>query len=273
MSARHARSKRRGPAARYPASSRSPLARPRAPSRIRSLRRRRRRSSAVTRSISRRWTRPFDRAPTSSGLRRTAPGSRGPRSRRTVVTTGIWLVVQSEVDQRVRDIIEESAKAAPGGPLQRSGDYYNSYLDEAAIEKLGKETARALARSHRQSRRQERARERDRARAPRRRRPDEQQRLPHEPRPRTLDRSRSQRAREERGVPASRRARDGRSIVLPRRVEGRGPGQVREARRRDVQARGRRRRRRESREGRGAREEDRRRARDAHRVGGRHEGE
>jgi predicted metalloendopeptidase len=40
-------------------------------------------------------------------------------------------------NQRVKDIIQGAAEAAPGAEARKIGDYYTAYMDEAAIEKAG----------------------------------------------------------------------------------------------------------------------------------------
>ena len=51
--------------------------------------------------------------------------------------TGLFLRLQETVEIRTKGLLEEAAKAPEGTDLRRIGDYYASYLDEAAIEKRG----------------------------------------------------------------------------------------------------------------------------------------
>ena len=54
-------------------------------------------------------------------------------------STGLWLRVQEEIERRTRGLLEEASRpgAQPGSGAQKIGDYYASYLDEAAIEVRG----------------------------------------------------------------------------------------------------------------------------------------
>jgi putative endopeptidase len=52
---------------------------------------------------------------------------------------GLFIQLRDRSDERVRKIVEELAAGsqAPGSDAQKIGDYYRSYLDEAAIESAG----------------------------------------------------------------------------------------------------------------------------------------
>ncbi|WP_394845759.1 M13 family metallopeptidase [Pendulispora brunnea] len=54
-------------------------------------------------------------------------------------STGVFTRLTEEIEKRSRGLLEEAARpgAAPGSTAQKIGDYYASYLDEAAIEKQG----------------------------------------------------------------------------------------------------------------------------------------
>jgi len=58
---------------------------------------------------------------------------------------GVFHKLDEVAQERLRKIIEEAAagKPAPGSPEQKIGDYYSSYMDEAAIEAKGLEPAAA----------------------------------------------------------------------------------------------------------------------------------
>jgi putative endopeptidase len=52
---------------------------------------------------------------------------------------GAFTLLDDEAQANLRQLIEEAARAdaAPGSDSQKVGDYYNSYMDEAALEQLG----------------------------------------------------------------------------------------------------------------------------------------
>jgi len=54
-------------------------------------------------------------------------------------STGVFTRLTEEIEKRSRGLLEEAARpgAAPGSAAQKIGDYYASYLDEAAIEQRG----------------------------------------------------------------------------------------------------------------------------------------
>jgi putative endopeptidase len=54
-------------------------------------------------------------------------------------STGVFFRVTEEVERRTRGLLEEASRsgAEAGSTAQKIGDYYASYLDEAAIEALG----------------------------------------------------------------------------------------------------------------------------------------
>lgn len=50
---------------------------------------------------------------------------------------GVFMAIAAQADERVRGLLEEAAKAAPGTEARKAGDYYSAFLDEAAIEARG----------------------------------------------------------------------------------------------------------------------------------------
>src|SRR6185295_1005386 len=58
---------------------------------------------------------------------------------------GIFTKLDELAQQRVQDIIDQAAAShpAPGSPEQKIGDYYASFMDEAAIETNGLTPVRA----------------------------------------------------------------------------------------------------------------------------------
>lgn len=50
---------------------------------------------------------------------------------------GVFDKLAEEASRRTSDLIKETSKAAPGTEARKVGDYYDAYMDEAAIEKLG----------------------------------------------------------------------------------------------------------------------------------------
>jgi putative endopeptidase len=54
-------------------------------------------------------------------------------------TTGVWLQATEDIEKRTKGLLEEAGHAAApaGSPTQKIADAYATYLDEAAIEKLG----------------------------------------------------------------------------------------------------------------------------------------
>jgi putative endopeptidase len=64
-------------------------------------------------------------------------------------STGTWAVLVDEAARDTRSILEAAASgnASPGSDEKRIGDYYASYMDEAAIESRGLDPARPLLKS------------------------------------------------------------------------------------------------------------------------------
>lgn len=53
------------------------------------------------------------------------------------VGTGVFDMLAEESDLKVKKIIDDATKAAPGSPERKIGDYYLAYLNTEAIDKLG----------------------------------------------------------------------------------------------------------------------------------------
>jgi putative endopeptidase len=51
--------------------------------------------------------------------------------------TGLWLKLTEQIEKRTTQLLEDAAHAPAGSPQQKLGDFYASFMDEAAIEKRG----------------------------------------------------------------------------------------------------------------------------------------
>ena len=87
--------------------------------------------------------------------------------------TGAFVILDELSQRRTRAILDDASAATTSatGDAKKAGDYYATFMDEAAIEAKGTKPARRRARAHREDRRQARPRDRPRRQHPRRRRP------------------------------------------------------------------------------------------------------
>ena len=192
--------------------------------------------------------------------------------------TGVDLRVEEEAEARTKQILDAAAlaKAEAGSDVQKMGDFYATYLDEAGIEARGaKAMAKALDRIAKLADKRALSQllgSQLRADVD----PLNATDFYTEPRARPLGRAGPQRPVSRRALSPPGRARDARPELLPRRggPDGRRrAGEVSSARRSDVAARGHQGRRRQGREDLRVREEPRRRPREPRRLGGRRQGQ
>ena len=155
---------------------------------------------------------------------------------------GVGGMVTELTNQRTAELIQQAAKAgAPAGSgAQKVGDYYASFMDEAAIEAKGLRAAAARARPHRRDRGRRGARAGARRHAARRRGRAQRHQLLHRQPLRPLDRAGPRRPDPLRALPAAGRARTcptATTTSTPRRAWPEHPRQVPGAHRAGAQAR------------------------------------
>jgi putative endopeptidase len=52
-------------------------------------------------------------------------------------SAGVWLDLQEQLEKRTKQIVEDASHAEAGSELKKVGDYYATFLDEAAVEARG----------------------------------------------------------------------------------------------------------------------------------------
>ena len=109
--------------------------------------RRRRRATVRSASTSPPRTRRSSLA-TTSGPLSMAPGTSAPRFPTTTIASAIGIILRDEAEVNVRTILDDLAATRPRSvrPAQQVGDFYASWMDEAAIEAQGHRAAQALSR-------------------------------------------------------------------------------------------------------------------------------